>query len=182
MEQHGTLPFETFTCDGLFDDMIESWKDYVVSADPKNRTFTYSAFKNGKIVLPEISELIWQRLKPLLPFQYTDARNKKWRFVGVTKYVMYAAMEPGQSFPIHTDTGTEYSVDGESKFTVLIYLNKEFEGGNTQFYDTSFQKTFTIQPCAGRVLAFDIDLFHAGMPVENGTKLWIGTELICKHI
>ena len=95
---------------------------------------------------------------------------------------MYAVIEPGQSFPIHTDTGAEYSKEGESKFTVLVYLSHEFEGGTTQFYTRIFEKTVEITPRAGKILVFDIDLFHAGMPVTNGTKYWIGTEIVCKRL
>lgn len=182
MKQHGALPYEVFTINGLFVDMVSEWKDYVMSADPKNRTFTYAEFKNGKVILPETSQLIWNRMRCCLPDTYKDQHGDVWEFVGVTKYVMYSMIEPGQSFPIHTDTGAEYSADGESKFTVLIYLNEDFEGGNTQFYDRDFRMTCSIKPEAGKLLAFDIDLFHAGMPVENGSKLWIGTELVCKRI
>ena len=106
-----------------------------------------------------------------------------WKFEGVTKYVMYALLKPGQSFPIHTDTGAEYSTDGkQSKFTVLIYINDNFEGGTTQFYNKKFIKTFEIAPKSGRTLIFDIDLFHAGMPIKHGIKMWIGTELLCTPI
>lgn len=104
-----------------------------------------------------------------------------WKFDGVTKYVMYAVLEPGQSFPIHTDTGAEFSEECESKFTVLIYLNDDFDGGKTQFFDNNFVKTCSICPKRGRTLVFDIDLFHAGMSIESGTKLWIGTELVCSQ-
>lgn len=183
IRQHGSTPFEAFTINDLFQDKIEEWKTLVTSADPTNRTFTYSDFKNGKVIIPDLSDLMWNRIKTFLPDEYEDARGKIWRFIGVTKYVMYAQIKPGKCFPIHTDTGADYSreLGRESKFTVLIYLNTDFQGGNTQFYDETFQKTFHILPECGKMLAFDIDLFHGGMPVDEGTKMWIGTELVCER-
>ena len=181
VEQLGTVPFEVFTVDGLFDDeQVAQWKRDVSSADPSNRPFTQSAFKNGKSIAPDVTQRMQERLWPILPEAYTDAQGRSWTFAGVTKYVMYAEMQPGQGFPIHTDTGAEFSDEAESKFTVLIYLNHDFEGGATQFYDSRFRPTFAVSPHAGRALVFDIDLFHAGTAVTSGApKLWIGTELVC---
>jgi len=183
LEQHSNIPYEIFTIKADWEkDQISKWLNFVKNANPKNRTFTDAAFKNGKIIEPEISNSIWQYIQPKLDSVYEDADGIKWKFQGVTKYVMYAVIEPGQSFPIHTDTGAEYSSDGESKFTVLVYLNHDFEGGTTQFYTHMFEKTIEIKPYSGKILVFDINLFHAGMPVKNGTKYWIGTEIICSKI
>lgn len=56
MEQYGHgCEYEIFTIDGLFDDMIDGWKTYVKEANEKNRTFTYADFKNGKVIMPEMS-------------------------------------------------------------------------------------------------------------------------------
>ena len=180
VQQFGKNTFETFVIDDLFADRIQEWKDFVMNANIKNRTFTYSDFKNGKVIMPEVSQVMWDKIKKVLPDIYIDDQGLAWRFEGVTKYVMYALLEPGQSFPIHTDTGAEYSADGkQSKFTVLIYLNDNFQGGATQFYDKNFTRTFEVTPKTGRTLVFDIELFHAGSPIEQGQKLWIGTELVC---
>ena len=179
--QYGQRPFEIFTIPHLFDDKVAEWKEYVASADVRNRTFTCAEFKNGKMIRPDISGLMWDRMKPYLPETYTDATGQRWKFTGTTKYIMYAMIEPNQSFPIHTDTGADYSNEAESKFTVLVYLNDDFVGGRTQFYDDVFCKTRCVVPQPGVVVAFDINLFHAGMMVTQGTKYWIGTELVCSR-
>jgi hypothetical protein len=69
-----------------------------------------------------------------------------------------------------------------SKYTLLIYLNDDYEGGTTTFYTDTFIERFKVQPKKGRILCFDIDLFRSGDRVSNGNKMWIGTELVCKKI
>ena len=162
-------------------EQMKEWGRFVeMNHDAKK--FTDKEFKNGKVIAPEISNQIWMAMSPYLPRRYRDTKEREWELVGPSKYVMYASILPGQSFPIHTDTGAEYGPKGESKFTVLIYLNDDFEGGRTIFYDDFFQKTAVIVPQKGRTLIFDIDLFHAGEAVLSGNKKWIGTEIVCQSI
>lgn len=95
--------------------------------------------------------------------------------------VMGAIFHPRDSFSIHTDTGLYYDrARGEkSRWTMLIYLNDDFEGGDTVFYDTdTWAITRRVRPEAGKALVFDIDLWHSGSPILAGVKRWIGCELI----
>lgn len=97
--------------------------------------------------------------------------------------VMGAIFNSGNSFPIHTDTGLYYNSEtGEkSRWTMLIYLNDDFEGGETMFYDTdTWAVTHRVKPETGKALVFDIDLWHSGSPIHAGIKRWIGCELIGK--
>ena len=182
LRQHSDISFEIFTIDGLYSkDQIEEWYSYV-DLSPRERPFTNAGFKNGKVILPYISSKMWGSISKNLPETYTDRNAKKWQLTRASKYVMYAKVAPGERFPIHTDTGADLSCKEESKFTVLTYLNDDFEGGNTVFYDGNFNKTVEIEPKKGRTLIFDINLFHAGMEVTHGNKLWIGTELVAKSL
>ena len=99
------------------------------------------------------------------------------------KYIMAGHYIPGNSFSIHTDTGLFYDsqLNHKSQWTLLVYLNENFHGGETIFYDTNtWDITHTIKPETGKALIFDIDLWHSGAPVENGEKYWIGCEIIGK--
>lgn len=178
-------PFEVFTLDKLYTpDEIERFRQYIQSADIRNRNFTSSPFKNGKVIHTEWSSLMYKRIRPHLPDVYVDRQGLHWSFVESPKYIMYANVQQNQRFGIHTDTGCEYDLEANkySKFTVLTYLNKDFEGGETKFYDDRFNNTLTIQPFQNRTLVFDIDLFHSGEPVVSGSKFWIGTELVCAKV
>ncbi len=183
--QYSDLPFELFTLDDLFsDDDIRKLNDVVINADSKTRKFADQPFKNGKVIIPELSTLIYDRIYKHLPSYYTDRNGKVWKYVNACKYIMYSEILPGQQFGIHTDTGIEYDEQNNiySKYTILIYLNDEFGGGYTTFYDNSFKKTVSIVPRKNRTLIFDLDLYHAGEQVTSGVKRWIGTELVCKYV
>ena len=158
-------------------------KTYIENASNDERTFTYSPFKNGKVVDKEMSTKIYKKLCDAegIPDCYKDRKGYSWELKGGSMYIFYAKLLPGQKFPIHTDTGSEFGEGGESKFTVLTYLNDDYTGGFTQFYNYLFEKTVSIKPKKGRTLIFDIDTFHAGEEV-NGTKYWFGTEIVYRKI
>lgn len=183
MQQYSDIPFEIFTIDNLYtNEEIELFKDYVKNADDKNRTFTSSPFKNGKIINQDFSSLMYSRIQKYLPGEYVDRQNIKWEYLECPKYIMYAKVQTGEHFGLHTDTGCEYDINKNkySKYTVLTYLNDDYEGGNTVFYDDNFKKTCEIKPKSNRTLIFDIDLYHQGCRVLKGSKYWLGSELVCK--
>lgn len=182
LTQHSSIPYEVFTIDGLFaNDELRGFQGYINENAKCVRSFTNSPFINGKVIDPKISSGIYQKLAPHLPKEYTDGQQQKWIFKRATKAVMFAKVDPEQHFGIHTDTGYEYdkNENAYSKYTLLLYLNDDYNGGTTSFYTNDFQKTFYIVPKRGRVLCFDIDLFHSGDKVSDGVKCWIGTELVC---
>lgn len=167
MIQHHT---DIFTIDDLFtDDELNEWLTYIKDTSFQDtRPFTNAAFNNGKVIHPEWSSRIYERIAPHLPTKRA------------VKYIMFSHIQQGQGFGIHTDTGCEYDPEANemSAYTVLIYLNDDFTGGTTQFYTENFIPTVEIQPKKGRTLIFHIDLFHKGNPVVEGDKYWIGTELV----
>lgn len=184
--QHSSVPWEVFTVDDLFsEEELDGWIEYIKTKNQgKLRSFSNDvAFKNGKELNPIISKRWWDTLSPHLPPIYIDHKNITWEFDGVIDYIMFSTVEHEQRFNIHTDTGCVYEPNNDrfSRYTVLTYLNDNFSGGNTRFYDYNFKHQFDIIPKRGRTLLFDISLFHAGMPVESGTKYWIGTEMVCRH-
>lgn len=182
MAQQSDIPYEIFTIDGLYKtEQLDEWSSRIGDCNG-DKPFTDRGFKNGKIVLPAVSGLMWGAIRPHLPDVYTDRNGRRWCFRRASRYVMYAKVSEGQSFPLHTDTGSELSSTEESRFTVLTYLNDGFGGGNTVFYDDNFIKTVEVMPKKGRTLVFDIELFHEGQPVLCGEKLWIGTELVCSPL
>lgn len=51
------------------------------------------------------------------------------------KYIMYAKIKSGEFFGLHTDTGCEYDIikNKYSKYTVITYLNDDYEGVRLHF-------------------------------------------------
>ena len=90
-----------------------------------------------------------------------------------------------QQYRPHTDAVP--GLENQRVMTMLVYLNDEFEGGETEFTELGI----TIRPRRGEGLLFrNVDdkgrpepsLLHAGKPVRNGMKLlasrWIREQAI----
>jgi hypothetical protein len=192
--QYSPVNNQIYTIDGIFSDeeICEFIQHIRLSEEIKHaKPFqTVCNFFNGKEVNPRLSEKMFNKLTPYIPQTYLDSVEKKWTLVNKPDtHIMYAKVLAGQQFAIHTDTGCVY--DNElslySKFTYLIYLTDNFDGGETVFYDSETWKiTCKIVPKIGRILVFDISLFHSGSGIfvknEKDAKYWIGSELIyLKH-
>ena len=183
--QCGNLPFEIMTFDNLYTvDEIKEHVKFIEMANNKEQRFTNNKFKNGKIINEELSNLIFSRLENILPKMYIDRNMKKWKIVNSSKYIFYAKYENNEFFNIHTDTGSIYDPVNNlySKFTLLTYLNDDYVGGETIFYDEILKETSKIVPKTNKTLIFDIDIFHKGNNVTKNNKYWIGTEIVCEFI
>ncbi len=65
-----------------------------------------------------------------------------------------------------------------SKYTVLVYLNDDYIGGTTEFYNKDFNKQLEIIPKKGDCIIFDLDLYHSGSIVTDGIKYIISIDLL----
>lgn len=78
----------------------------------------------------------------------------------------------GEHFGMHTDA--PYTQGGiVSKFTLVIYLNDDFGGGETVFPANGI----FIKPETGKALLFSSDVPHAANPVKGGPKYILRSEV-----
>ena len=59
--------------------------------------------------------------------------------------------------------------------TFMVYLNDDFEGGETDFGD------FLVTPKIGDALCFMHSSMHEGRAVSNGTKYVLRTDVMYKQ-
>jgi hypothetical protein len=85
----------------------------------------------------------------------------------------------GQQFKLHRD-GIFINTNNneESRYTILIYLNQNFKGGETQFVIEN--KKIIITPKLGSALIFYHNLKHAGLPVIEGNKYALRSDVMYK--
>lgn len=153
---------------------IENINKKINDSAPHHSFVHTGNFHNQKSIDKEKTMWMLNKLNQRLPI-FPSHLN----ITGVSKYVTCACYLTGQNFGLHTDTGiVDTETQSESKCTLLIYLNDDFKGGETVFYDDNFQKTTTIAPKAGSALFFDIALWHEAQRIVAGKKYWIGTELM----
>jgi predicted 2-oxoglutarate/Fe(II)-dependent dioxygenase YbiX len=79
-----------------------------------------------------------------------------------TQLVRY---KPGGHYVPHTDAGVDEFAN--RYFTVLCYLNQDFEGGKTSFPSLNYAAT----PEAGKAIIFPASYLHCAEPVISGEKL-----------
>ena len=160
------------TFDGFFTaEECAELRTLIEGKDAVNFTDT-GKFTNKKWVDAELATRMWSRLR-----EFTD-RDDMLRPNNLVMAGIYVA---GDSFGLHTDTGLFYDRERreKSRWTLLVYLNEDFSGGETVFYDVEAGvEACRVQPVAGRALIFDIDLWHCGSPILSGKKSWIGCEII----
>ncbi len=149
---------------------------YQIDNSKVKTNFTDSGkFDNKKWVDKQLAEQFYGKLK-----KYSI--NQGDRIVRPNNLIMSGKYNVGDLFSLHTDTGLFYDLDAKEKslWTLLIYLNDNFKGGETVFYDNHWKVDKIIKPKTGMAILFDIDLWHCGNQVVEGKKYWIGCEIIGK--
>ncbi len=103
---------------------------------------------------------------PTLPHAALVGLNERFRFY---RY------RPGQRFRHHTD-GVYVADNGDfSQFTLLVYLNDDFEGGETAF------TRLAVKPERGAALVFHHQVEHAGAEVLSGAKYVLRTDVMYRR-
>jgi prolyl 4-hydroxylase len=138
--------------------------------------FTNSGiFKNNKYINANLSNYFYQKIENKL-----KDNNINISILRPNNLIMTGKYTNNQEFGLHTDTGLYYNkeTNEKSRYTLLIYLNDNFNGGETEFYDDNFNSILKIIPKKGKALLFDIDMWHKGNQLIHGEKYWIGCEII----
>ena len=127
-------------------------------------------YQRNVLIDDELATRVYETVKPYLPPGIPTARcNEYFRF---SKY------EPGEEFKIHRDGINQDRFGNRAKFTVNIFLNAEFKGGETDFFDESRIFQFRAVPAVGRGGVFDREILHCGNKVLEGTKYLLRTDVM----
>ncbi|MEM9676046.1 MAG: 2OG-Fe(II) oxygenase [Bacteroidota bacterium] len=94
--------------------------------------------------------------------------------VGLNEMFRFYKYEPGQEFKKHRDQSFIRNEVEASYFTMMIYLNDGFEGGETTF------DNLRIKPKKGMCLIFFHDLEHEGTKLKSGVKYVLRTDIMYK--
>lgn len=116
----------------------------------------------------DLAERLGERLRPHL-----DEYDPDWEYIGLNERFKIYRYEPGQSFKMHADASYKRNEDEMSFQTILINLNDDFEGGETEFFGLE-----TLSPKAGMATVFFHQLFHQGNEVTRGKKYALRTDVM----
>ena len=113
---------------------------------------------------------LWQRASQFVPHTIEE-----WQVVGVNERLRFYRYDEGQQFDWHYDGSFERTSRERSRLSFMVYLNEDFEGGETAFPDLS------IRPQTGLALCFVHLLLHKGEPVTRGRKYVLRTDVMYRR-
>ncbi len=139
---------------------VETEKGQMVVASVRN---------NNRILYKDtaLADATWKRLQPFAPTQIGKSKA-----IGLNELFRFYKYQPGQEFKRHRDQSYIRNDREASYYTFMIYLNNDYEGGETTFAN------LTIQPKTGTALIFLHDLEHEGSAVTQGIKYVLRTDIM----
>ena len=114
-----------------------------------------------------------------------------WVPVGVNPCIRFTEYNKGGHFSTHKDGAFVVDDDNRSILTLQIYLNDDFRGGETIFYERDLRdkksedeelQNATIAPKKCRMVIFSHDIDHEGKEVLEGTKYILRTDIMFKRV
>ena len=124
---------------------------------------------NNRVIHKDIrlAETIWNQVKPFSPVEIGKSKA-----IGLNELFRFYKYQAGQEFKKHRDQSYIRNEVEASYFTFMIYLNDNYEGGETTF------SNLTIHPKQGMALIFLHDLEHQGCKVRSGIKYILRTDIM----
>lgn len=156
-------------------DMSEAigYEEAGVTTGKNQSTMIKSIRNNYRLIYTDeaLAEQLFQRAKPALP-----AQMGLYNLLGFNEQFRFYRYDVGERFNKHRDGHFVRNVWEESFLTFLIYLNEDFEGGETAFDD------FSVKPQTGTALCFLHELKHTGTLVHSGTKYVLRTDVMFRML
>jgi hypothetical protein len=123
----------------------------------------------------------------------------KWVPIGLNNCFRHSYYEaPSIGFTYHRDSTYVKDLTTRSIYTIIIYLNNDFEGGETQFVkphsdrligqtvnkelENGYDIICSIKPITGSAVIFNHNTIHAGMTVMSGNKHIIRSDIVYKNV
>jgi len=144
---------------------------------------------NLRVVLDDrsLANGLWPRIEHAVDPRHEGAKvhGLNWRF-------RVYAYSVGQRYFPHYDVRMELG-PGETRFSVVVFLNDDFDGGQTRFFEEKDKANrrgkgrgrkfdnrvrFAVRPPIGSAVVFDHHLLHEGAEVTRGVKYAVRTDLI----
>lgn len=145
---------------------VDTWADAKVSASveggfnpatrPEARRASVLAPARESEIGRAFDEKMESVIKPLVKKVWGVSINQH----SETHFVRYS---PGNYYRPHSDTGVHRT---DRYFTVIAYLNDDFEGGKTSFPELNY----SVAPRCGKAVIFPATYMHCAEPVTCGEK------------
>lgn len=105
--------------------------------------------------------------------EFLPQQHEDYRILDFNEMFRIYKYSPGQRFKMHRDGSYIRNEHEKSFYTFLIYLNDDFEGGETEF-----ENLFAVAPKKGSALVFYHPLRHEGKTLISGLKYVLRTDVM----
>lgn len=142
---------------------------------------------SGTRINPEVrnNERVMFDDKDFATFIFDRVKNEvpqtihNWHLLGANERFRCYRYKPGMRFAPHRDGPFVRDENERSYYSFLIYLNEDFQGGETTFL---VEPETSITPETGMALFFQHPILHEGSVVTSGTKYVLRTDLMYRLV
>lgn len=144
-----------------------------------------------KLTCPALAQDFLDRLRPVLPneltFQQEDLElgaflTGTWKLHSVNECISFLKYPPGGVFTRHRDGIYIPNEDTRSLISILVYLNADYEGGETMAFSDDGTVQATVQPATGNAFCMLQRVLHQGNEVIVGFKHVIRLDLLYQRV
>lgn len=114
---------------------------------------------------------ILNRIRHLLPNELSSS-------VSINPWFRFSKYPEFGEFKLHSDGVNQDAQGRRAIFTINIFLNDEFEGGETEFYNANLEFVHRACPKPGRAAIFYNQIPHKGNTVKGGFKYLLRTDVM----
>ena len=119
------------------------------------------------IIRKDIAKHLWLKVERCFPKVFESNSP-----IGLNEMIKFYRYDKGQRFKRHKDGRYKANSAIESRLSFLIYLNDDYEGGETKF------QNIKIKPKQGMALCFVHELWHEGLPIIKGRKYMLRSDVM----
>jgi hypothetical protein len=160
------------------------------TAQPNQKKYSpYNHYDNPEIRVKmsllnqKLADFLWSRISSFVP--EISVCHKPIGIYEVLRFEISNVWNSAQDFNtlIHQDSFFRRRDFSEiCLLSAILYINHNFEGGETSFYNKDCDKEFSVQPQAGSVALFPPDIFHVGIPLRKGSKIILHAKIMFENI
>lgn len=161
--------FQPRSCRALIESVREheGWQSAKVSrrgADGEMRSVVDPEHRTASVLYSEYLSALERKFDEKMRRMLTPLVQHLWgRHLTDHEGTQLVRYSPGGHYRAHSDTGR---LTTNRCYTVLCYLNDDFQGGRTQFPSLDY----TVTPQCGKAILFPSSYLHRGEPVTSGEK------------
>jgi predicted 2-oxoglutarate/Fe(II)-dependent dioxygenase YbiX len=161
--------FSSKECDEFFAQSEKSGYETATVETEKGAKVIGEVRNNQRILHKDekLAVALWKRICDFVPGKIGNSVA-----VGLNELFRFYKYEPGQKFKKHIDESFIRNEEEASYYTLMIYLNDKYEGGETSF------DAISISAKKGKALVFLHSLAHEGMEVTSGIKYVLRTDIM----